>query len=463
MKITEFQEKIKRPVRILQFGEGNFLRAFIEDFVENANREGSYNGGICIVKPRPGGDITPFLEQNCLYTLIVRGIKNGEPLYEQRIITAIDSIITCDSHYNQFLELAASPDLQVVISNTTEAGICVNPEDKIDTCPQTYPGKLTRFLYERFVYFRGNSESGLVLLPLELNENNGELLKYAIFKYSNLWGLGNEFEEWIEKSNVFCNTLVDRIVSGYMEEELQYQDKLTDVCEPYCFFAIETKQEEIVKEKFPIVKGNPNILLTKDLTIYRERKVKVLNGIHTAVSLAAFTAGYQYVRDFVKDETFLKWIDVMLEEEIFPTINIKEEELICYGEQIIQRFQNPFLNHSLLDISMNSVAKWQIRILPTIKEYKKRKNELPKGLVFSLAALIFFYKEGVLGKHPIRDTKEILECFSKANSTEEILCSSELWGNNTDFIKTLAADVEIYLDLIKKKGMKGAIRSLCRR
>lgn len=463
MKITETIEKKKHPIRILQFGEGNFLRAFMEEFVEDANEDGYYDGSICVVKPRPGGSLAAFRKQNCIYTLVIQGLKDNRPFHEEKRITAIDTILHGHDDYGAFLKTASLPELQVIVSNTTEAGITVNEREDMDhRPPETYPAKLTRFLYERFLRFKGEPGKGLLILPLELNEANGALLKRAVLAYIKQWKLPDSFKNWIENCNSFCNTLVDRIVSGYGKADLPYEDKLIDICEPYCFFAIETREQERIKEQFPMAANNPAIILTEDLSIYRERKVKILNGIHTAVSMAAYHAGYQYVREFMEDEVFLQWIKQMIWQEMIPTIQMDRDELSAYAQETLQRFQNPFLDHRLLDISMNSVKKWQVRILPTIVQYKKTTGTLPEGLTFSLAALIFFYQQGARGNYPVKDDPQVIRCISSASGVAEILQSSELWGENLIFMEKLVSATEDNLRLIQERGIKGAIETKCR-
>lgn len=463
MKITELIEKRKRPVRILQFGEGNFLRAFIEEFVQETNEAGVYNGSVCVVKPRAGGEVTSFRQQKCMYTLITQGLKGGKPFRNKKIITCIDAILHGTEDYRVFLKTAQQPEIQVIVSNTTEAGICINERDELSgPPPEAYPGKLTQWMYERFLYFGGAPEKGLLVLPLELNEANGTLLKKAVLAYIKLWGLPENFKNWVQECNLFCNTLVDRIVSGYSKEEMHYEDKFIDICEPYCFFAIEAQDKEQVEKKFSIAGNHPRIVLTDDLSLYRERKVKILNGIHTSVSLAAYHAGYQYVREFMEDEIFLSWIKQMIWQEIIPTIHMERDVLSAYALEIMQRFQNPFLDHRLLDIAMNSVKKWQVRILPTIMQYEKITGAMPKGLVFSLASLLFFYKAGAEGGYPLKDEKRVIESISPTTSPAEFLQNTGLWGENTFFMKKLTSATEENLNLIQEKGIKEAIKRVCR-
>lgn len=465
MDIIKWKEKVKRPIRILQFGEGRFLRAFIEDFVDNANEQRNYNGMISVIKPRIGGDVDSFQKQDCLYTLVTRGIRAGNCVHEKRVITAIDQVIHCEKEPNAFLSLARVATMEVVVSNTTENGICFSAEDEFeDIARQSFPGKLTRFLYERFCSFDGSSESGLLILPLELNENNGALLKETVMAYVEHWNLSDKFAEWIDASCLFCNTLVDRIVSGYADVDLPYDDVLIDVCEPYKQFVIETDRMEEVSARIPFLTKDPAVIITKDLRTYRERKVKILNGIHTAVALAGHTAGLEYVSQLTEDELFLTWIRRMIHKEIIPTITMEEEEVIAYADTILERFANPFLQHRLLDISMNSISKWKVRILPTIEQYLNLYEEAPACLLFSLAALLHFYHSGLADEqYIVVDQKDVLEIFQKWDGTDlaAILCNEALWGEKCAFMKTLLNATEKNMKMIRELGMRGAIRKLC--
>lgn len=464
MKITDVKEKEKRPIRMIQFGEGRFLRAFIEEYVEDGYNAEKFDGSICVVKPRAGGSVDTFNAQDCMYTLIVRGIKNGEIFEEKRIMTSIDSIIQCKNNEDVFLNLAHINTIDIVVSNTTEAGICVNNNDSFnDISAQTYPGKLTRLLYERYKFYDGDRNKGFVIIPLELNENNGELLKNAVYEYIKLWNLSNLFKEWIDFSCVFCSTLVDRIVSGYSVEELPYEDELIDVCEPYKLFAIQTDNPDKVKEKLPMLEDS-SVIITEDISIYRERKVKVLNGVHTATALLAYNAGFAYVEQMVNDDSFGQYINKIIYEEILLTIDMEKDELKKYAEEVMQRFKNPFLNHKLKDISMNSISKFKVRVIPTIQEYKEKKGEYPIGLVFSLAGLLNFYKEGICENvYDINDSREVQNEFSNwdGNDIEYILSSKELWGEYVNLTKELINNTQKNMDLISKFGIKGAIRNIC--
>ncbi|MBR3787142.1 MAG: tagaturonate reductase [Firmicutes bacterium] len=466
MSIKTFQNKIVKPIRIIQFGEGKFLRAFWEEYIDDGNASGQYDGAILIVKPRKGGNIDDFRQQDCMYTLVTRGIKDGEIVDQKKIITSVDSVIQCDENVNAFLELATLDSLEVIVSNTTEAGICVNIKDDFsDIAGQSYPGKLTRLLFERYEKYGDAQNEELVILPLELNDKNGELLKNAVTEYIKIWGLSKGFKHWVETSVIFCNTLVDRIVSGYLDIELPYEDKLIDVCEPYKLFAIETRVPEKVKKKLPLLNMNSSVVISDNIDVYRERKVKVLNGVHTAVSLAAYNAGFIYVEQMMNDEVFSCFIDKIIYDEILTTINMETDKLIVYAEEIKQRFKNPFLYHRLKDISMNSISKFKVRVLPTMIDYKSEHGVYPKGLMFSLAALLYFYKNGIINKqYTIVDSTEVIEVFSKwdGKNIRHILSNEILWGEFTETIKEMSDDTTNNMKLIHEYGIKGAMKIICK-
>lgn len=463
MKITDIKKKPDNPVTVLQFGEGKFLRAFMEDIIYESVKEGRYKGSVTVVKPRPGS-VTAFTEQDCMYTLIVRGLVSGNIVDEKKIITSINEILKFYDDTNKFYDEAHNENLKVIISNTTEAGICVDEDDQFSNkLPNTYPGKLTKFLFTRYEYFNGDFNRGLLVLPMELNENNGELLYKSVKAYIKMWNLDEKFLQWVKKGCLFCNTLVDRIVSGYSNEELEYEDRLIDVCEPYYLLAVETEDKDEVVKRFPVLNENKNIVISDDISIYKERKVKILNGIHTGVSLAAYNAGYEYVREYMNDDTFEKWIKNLLNREIIPTIDMDMQKLEEYAEETILRLKNPFLNHRILDISLNSVAKWKVRILPTIIDFYRMKGVLPKGLVFSLAALINFYRLSRSEGYRTTDSEYIIGIFENGGNSivERFLSDANIWGEQIGFICKLVDITEKNLDKINRLGIKGAIEELC--
>lgn len=391
-------------VAILQFGEGNFLRAFMEDMLQHANDDARYEGSVAIVKPRTGGSLEAFARQNNQYTLLLQGKQDGELVKRTKRITCVNEVYYGDRDYEKYLALSESEDLKLIVSNTTEAGIRFDSSDlNFAEAPATYPGKLTAFLYRRFQTFAktGTAEHGCVILPFELNENNGELLRECVLRYADHWSLPEAFRTWIISDNLFCNTLVDRIVSGYSEAEMEHQktktgfeDRLLVVAEPYGSLIIETEQVDRVLDAFPFGRCGLKVTFTNDMAPYRQQKVKLLNGIHTAICMTGLMMGLEFVSDCMEEPLMRHYIHQLIEAEISPTIRLPQETVQTFAESMVERFENPFLNHSLRSIALNSVSKWETRIYPTIEDYYSMKEEYPKGLLFSLAALNVFYDGG---------------------------------------------------------------------
>ncbi|MGL6174173.1 MAG: tagaturonate reductase, partial [Cellulosilyticaceae bacterium] len=388
--------KVARPVKVIQFGEGNFLRGFADYMIDVANEKGVFDGSIAMIKPIAWGNVDTFQEQNNLYTVTLRGKLDGNVVDEHRIITSIHDTIDPFTTFEAYGDLAKCETLEFVISNTTEAGIVYNEADKMEEVLNcTYPGKLTKFLLDRYNHFNGDQTKGLVILPVELIEHNGTKLKECILKYAQLWQLEEGFVNWIENNNIFCNTLVDRIVTGYPKEaeqifaEVGYTDKLLVVAEPFGLWVIEGPEE--VAKRFPLDQAGMNLVFTDNLKPYRERKVKLLNGAHTGTVLAGFLAGQDIVRGCMEDQTIRTYMEQLMFDEIAPTINLPQDDVKAFAEAVIERFENPFIDHSVLAISLNSVSKWKARILPSMKDYVAANGKLPKVITFSFAALMAFY------------------------------------------------------------------------
>ncbi|MCQ2479612.1 MAG: tagaturonate reductase [Clostridia bacterium] len=468
------------PVKVLQIGEGNFLRAFADFIIEKMNGQGIFNGSVVMCQPN-GSDFADVLnEQNCLYTVVVRGKENGETVDNSQVITSVKECVNPKKNFEKILKYACEESLQVVISNTTEAGIYYNPDDKIDSNPPaSFPAKLTKILYERYKFFDGNLSKGLLILPAELIEKNGDNLKKIVLKYVSDWGLPTEFISWLNDACCFANTLVDRIVTGYPKDEAEklcerfgYKDNCIDTCEPFLFWAIEC--DEKWAEKFPANKTGLNVVFAKDITPYKTRKVRILNGAHTVSVLGAFHCGYDIVLQMMNDSTLKEYIRKAMFSEIIPTIDLPESELSAFANAVIERFENPFIKHRLLDISLNSVSKYKARCLDTLIDFYNLKGELPSVLTFGLAALIYFYKgefdgEKYFGtrngeKYEIRDNCEVLKFFNDAwhneNTVKAVLSNENFWGRNLTEICGMEELVSQYLDDINSLGMKAAIEKI---
>ncbi|MFP7295629.1 tagaturonate reductase [Neobacillus niacini] len=473
------KDRPKYPEKVLQFGEGNFLRGFVDWQIDVMNKQGIFNGSVVVVQPRGQEKIAKLNAQDGLFTLYLQGMKEGKAVQEHSIITSISRGINLFNEYDQYLELAGNPDLRFIFSNTTEAGIVFDENDSLEDRPQrSFPGKLTAFLYERYNAFQGNHEKGFIIIPCELIERNGEHLKEIVLKYAELWNLGEGFTAWIHEANTFCNSLVDRIVPGYPREsveeitdELGYQDHLLVVGEQYHQWIIEGPQS--ITEEFPAHLAGLNTLVVDDLTPYRTIKVRILNGTHTAMTPVSYLYGINTVSQAVEDKVTGQFVKELINEEIIPTLDLPIEELCSFAEAVLDRFRNPFMQHFLLSISLNSLSKFKTRDLPTLMEYYGRKHELPRKLVFSFAALIAFYK-GKRGDEEIQlaDDQDVLDLFSvqwsqyngTIDSIQEIVSNvlgyEKLWEMDLNQVPGLAAAITNDLFNIETKGMKVAIQSL---
>ncbi|MDU4749878.1 MAG: tagaturonate reductase [Clostridium butyricum] len=467
------------PVKVIQFGEGNFLRAFVDWQIDKMNKEADFNGSVAVVQPLEGGLIHMLNEQDCLYTLYLQGIQNGKATKTHTVIDCIDRAVDPYKDYNKYLELAEIPSVRFIISNTTEAGIVFENDDKLEGgCQKGYPSKLTALLYHRFKTFNGALDKGLNIIPCELIDRNGEKLKEIVLKYAEIWNLGDEFITWINTANTFFCSLVDRIVPGYprdtIEEvrtELGYDDNLVDVGEVFHLWVIEGPQ--CLKEELPIEKAGLNVKIVDDMTPYRTRKVRILNGPHTAMVPVAYLYGLDTVGETVDHEIVGQYVRKLIFDEIVPTLDLLHDELVQFGNDIIERFQNPYVKHYLMSIALNSMSKYKTRDLPSLTEYLKRKGELPRKLVFSLAALIEFYK-GKRGNEDIKlaDDEHILELYknlwSECDGSEsglktlvtKVLAYDRNWGMDLNEIEGLTQAVTDNLILIEKVGMKEAVKSV---
>ena len=466
--------KQNRPIKVLQFGEGNFLRAFVDYMIDIANEKGVFDGSIAIAKPISFGSLELFDKQDNLYTVLLRGKENGKVVNDSRIITSVAKTVDCKDDYEEFMALAELDTLRFVVSNTTEAGITLDKNDHFDGLPETYPGKLTKFLYTRFERFGGAEDKGLIILPVELIEANGKKLRECVLALCDTWNLPAEFKAWIDSANVFCSTLVDRIVTGYPRgeaekvwDELGYRDDLVDIGEPFALWVIESDKD--ISAELPLDKIGLPVVFTNDQRPYRERKVRVLNGAHTSSVLAGYLYGIDIVRDCMQDELMGAFVRRVVMDEIVPQVNLPLSEVQAFAASVFERFENPFIDHALLSISLNSVSKWKARVLPSFKDYIKNNGKLPRLITFSVAALLAFYtatdlrEDGLYAQrkngdeYVIHDDRFILEFFAEksAGSAEALvdaaLANVDFWGEDlstyeglneavTDWYKKLTAD-----------------------
>lgn len=446
-------EPCKLKEKVLQFGEGNFLRGFVDWMIDKLNKEMDWNGGVVLVQPLAQGLVPMINEQDGLYTLYLRGLQNGEKVEETRVVECVTRGINPYENTDEFFECAKNPDLRFIVSNTTEAGIEYKPNQSADDfAGTTFPGRLTMFMKARY----DAGLPGFILLPCELIDKNGDCLKECVLKYAADFGYGQDFADWVEKENHFTNTLVDRIVTGYprdtakeMEEQYGYLDNVIDTAEIFHLWVIEG-DKELAKE-IPFDKIGLNVLWTDDVTPYKKRKVRILNGAHTMMVLAAHLAGLETVKEAMDDELVFSFMKQGLFEEIIPTLDLPKDELEQFANDVIERFKNPFIKHYLLSIALNSVSKYQVRVLPSVLEYIKQHNEEPKRLVFSLAALIAFYRTDAANDNP-----DVME-FMKTASTGDILAKTEYWGTDLTFLKP---SIDKYLEAIDGKGIREAMKEV---
>lgn len=366
--IAEAIQKTKRPVKVLQFGEGNFLRAFVDWIIDLLNEKGDFNGSVMMVQPLAQGMGEMINEQNGLYTTVLRGMRDGKPAEDFRAVTSVEGCINPYSDYASFIAQAENPDLRFIISNTTEAGIAYHEGDKLEDKPQvSFPGKVTAFLYHRFRHFNGAADKGIIAIPCELIDKNGDNLRKLVFRYAEEWGLEKEFIDWLTNACDFCNSLVDRIVPGYPRaeaeaicERLGYKDNLLDSAELFLLWVIEC-HGKFHDDEFPTAKAGVNVIWTDDMSFYRTRKVRILNGAHTMSVLAAYQTGLNTVEECIKSDLIFPMMKRGLFEEIIPSMDGDKAQLEEYANDVLTRFANPFIVHLLLSISLNSVSKFKTR------------------------------------------------------------------------------------------------------
>lgn len=469
------------PERIIQFGEGNFLRAFVDWQIDLLNEHTDLNAGVLIVRPIQS-DFPPSLStQDGLYTTIIRGLnEKGEAVSDARLIRSVNREISVYGQYDEFLKLAHNPEMRFVFSNTTEAGISYHAEDKFDDAPAvSYPAKLTRLLFERFQHFNGAKDKGWIIIPCELIDYNGDALHELVLRYAQEWALPEAFITWLDEANAFCSTLVDRIVTGYprdevaaLEAELGYHDGFLDTAEHFYLFVIqgpESLARELRLDKYPL-----NVLIVDDIKPYKERKVAILNGAHTALVPVAFQAGLDTVGESMNDDAVRAFVEKAIYQEIIPVLDLPKNELESFASAVTGRFQNPYIKHQLLSISLNGMTKFRTRILPQLLAGQNATGQLPARLTFALAALIAFYRGERNGeRYPVQDDAHWLERYQqlwaqhhdKQISTSElvraVLSVSEHWEQDLTNVKGLVEQVTLDLDAILLQGMRAAVKPLC--
>ena len=465
----------KYTEKIIQFGEGNFLRAFIEWIIWKTNQKTDFNGSVVVVQPIEKGMVGWLNEQDGLYHLNLQGLQNGQPVDSVDLIDVVSRGLNPYEDFDAYLKLAEQPEIRFVISNTTEAGIAFDPACKFTDKPaSSYPGKLTQLLYHRFDYFNGDMSRGLILFPCELIFENGKHLKECILQYIDLWQLGEDFRNWFLNACGVYSTLVDRIVPGYPRdtaeqlcERVGYKDNLLDKAEIFHLWVIEAPKE--IAAEFPADQAGLNVLFVPSEAPYHERKVTLLNGPHTVLSPVGYLSGLNTVKECCEDELVGPFVRRVMYEELLPTLNLPKEELVKFADDVMERFRNPFVKHFVTSIMLNSFPKFKTRDLPGLKTYLERMGELPKGIVLGLAAICTYYKGGKRGDDEIvpNDDPKILELLQKLWATGDIatvargvLADEFIWGEDLNQIPGLTALLTADLTMIHQAGMRAAIQNI---
>ena len=473
------------PEKILQFGEGNFLRAFADYFFDIANEKNDWNGKIVLVQPNSSNPekADRINRQQGLYTLYLKGIERGQIINEKRIISVVSRCLNARRDFDEIIEIGKSEALEYIISNTTEAGIIYDPDADFQQFPPTsFPAKLTRVLYERF----RAGQKGVIILSCELIDHNGKELQKCVEKHSHDWGLGQDFLQWLTEENLFCSTLVDRIVTGgpdspqqtaEIEKENQYRDGFVDIGEIFGVWIIEGPAW--LSEKLPFQNTNLNIQVVPDVMPLKKRKVRILNGAHTALSLGAYLAGENTVDGCMQNEILRTFLQKMIYKEIIPVLPLDQDDLIQFATEMEDRFRNPFIAHKLLSISLNSTAKWRARDLPTLIEYQAKYGLLPPCLTMGFAAYIAFYTNHIQQKtadgllclrekeeaYLVQDDPFVLDFYYNHRNDDPqvlvpaVLSNKAMWGQDLTRISGLEEQIIRDLIRIRRQGAEKAFAS----
>ena len=472
--------KPERKIKIMQFGEGNFLRAFVEWIIQDLNDKGAIDAGVAVVQPMPFGRVNELAAQDGLYTLRLEGIDNGENVKKSRVIDVIGDCVNPFTEYEKFLKYGESEDLQVIISNTTEAGIAVDPEDTdFSNCPKSYPGKLLALLKRRYDHFKGDMGKGLAIIPCELIDDNGDELYRCLTELAKINKMDAKFIEWMQNANHFTSTLVDRIVPGYprneieaIQEETGYIDN--NVVKGEIFHLWVLKKEPHIQKVFPADKTGLNVIFADDIHPYKQRKVKILNGSHTAMVPVAYLCGIDTVGEAVSDPIIGKFVRDLVFEEVNPTINLPQDQMVAFANSVIERYRNPYIRHELMSIALNSTTKFKTRLLPTLVDYVKIKGKLPNRLLFAFAALVEFHK-GKRGNEDIalKDDPEYLAKWKELwagfggdynKLAKDALGWTEAWDMDMNGLHPeITATVAKYLKAMDTKGMPCAVECVVTR
>lgn len=467
-------KKPERTIKIMQFGEGNFLRAFVEWILQDLNDKGAIEASVAVVQPMPFGRVKELADQDGLYTLRLEGIDNGENVRKSQIIDVIGDCINPFTEYEKYLKYGESEDLQVIISNTTEAGIAVDASDTdFSKCPKSFPGKLLALLKRRYDRFKGDMNKGLAIIPCELIDDNGDELYRCLTELAKINKMDEKFIKWMQTANHFTSTLVDRIVPGYPKNEIEAIQKETgyidnNVVKGEIFHLWVLKKEPFVQKVLPADKTGLNVIFADDIHPYKQRKVKILNGSHTALVPVAYLCGIDTVGEAMNDKTIGKFVKDFIFGEVNPTIDLPADQMTAFANSVIERYKNPYIRHELMSIALNSTTKFRTRLLPTLLDYVKIKGKLPRHLLFSLASLIAFHKgkrgneEIALNDDPAYLAKWKYLWTEFDGDLDKLAKEALAWKGAWDMdMNTIHPDitktVAKYLKEIQTKGMKKAV------
>ena len=465
--------KVIRPERVIQFGEGNFLRAFVDWIISQINERTDFNGSVVVVQPIEKGLVDMLNSQDGLYHVNLQGMEKGQTVNSYRLIDVVSRAINPYRDFDDYEKLAELPDVRFVVSNTTEAGIAFDASCRLSDRPaSSYPGKLTQLLYHRFRYFNGDPHKGLIIMPCELIFQNGHVLKKTIEQYIYLWKLGDEFRTWFETACRVYATLVDRIVPGFPKKEideiqrkLQYQDRMVVQGEAFHLWVIEAPEE--LEQEFPAGKAGLNVLFVPSEAPYHARKVTLLNGPHTVLAPVAFLSGIDIVRDACQHPVVGAYVRRVMFDELMETLDLPKPELMQFAEDVLERFNNPFVDHQVTSIMLNSFSKFATRDLPGLKVYLQRKGRLPEGIVMGLAAILIYYKGGVRADgvaYSPNDLPEIISFMQELwaagdirKLAEQVLAADWIWHENLNEIPQLTDRLVYYLQTIRQDGMLSVV------
>ncbi|EPZ45524.1 tagaturonate reductase [Alicyclobacillus acidoterrestris] len=484
VQLDASHRSVKFPERIIQIGEGNFLRGFVDWMIHQLNKQGLYEGSVVVVAPRPSGatNIARLNAQDGLFTVCLRGIHQGINIDDREIVSSIRRGIDPHQDWSEFLRCAENPTIDILVSNTTESGIQYVQEDYQMGQPlMSFPGKLTAYLHHRYTFFQGAAAAGMTIVPCELIEDNGEKLREIVLRHAADWGLPTTFQDWIRQHNHFCNTLVDRIVTGFPKgtsgqellDSLGYRDELVTVGEPYHLWAIEA--DDRLAQAWPFEKIGLNVRYVADVTPYRVQKVRILNGAHTAMAALGLLAGLSSVREVVIHPVFGPFIHGLLFGEVVPTLADhvdSEDQLEEFANAVMERFANPYIHHELTSLTLNGLSKIRVRLLPTLNDYYARYGRAPRCLSAALAGQLLFYRnaDNPLKRWPIQDDSawvSTLEDIWAKESTvglEEtvaaLLRHPQLWGQDLTQLDGLHAQMVAFIRRVRQNGVVTALQSV---